>query len=178
MALGSCVAILPKPQLCLIQQCCWVLPKQKAWLHSPPLMLGKSCSRKLPQQPSACSVPSCNTDGQQPGFGLYKSMGMRKSQPAKKLLFSPSPTSSQNPSSQMCPSVMTRAVLLFVGQMVGVTRWVANCFLLMKHAVRGGSTCPSTGLCSSPRGMTDPGLAAQFPWTRSFGLCSKENLLL
>lgn len=62
----------------LIQQRCWVLPKQKAWLGSPLLMLGRSCSHKLPQQPLARSASSRNADGQPPGFGLYESMGMRK----------------------------------------------------------------------------------------------------
>lgn len=79
MTLGSCVAILPKISIMsLIQQCCWVLPKQKAWLRSPLLTLGDSRAHKLFQQPLAYSVPSCSTDGQQPGFRLDKSKGICK----------------------------------------------------------------------------------------------------
>lgn len=134
----------------LIQQRCWVLPKQKAWLCSPLLMLGNSCSHKLPQQPLARSAPSRNADGQHPAFGLYEPMGVHKPTSKRTPFLS---LSHQNPSSWMRPSMTTRAVTLFRGQMARATWRVANCFLLMEHVVRGGET-PRAPLPSSPRGMT------------------------
>lgn len=70
------------------------------------------------------------------------------------LLSSPSPASSRNPGSRMCPSITTRAAPLFLGQMDGVTWREANCFLLMKHEGRGGEAprAPAQGIAPAQGG--------------------------
>lgn len=147
----------------LIQQCCWVSPKQKAWLRSPPLMLGKSCSHKLPQQPLARSAPSRNTDGQQPGCGLYASMRMFKPTSKKTPFLS---LSHLQPTSQLSEVPFHRDSgsvpdVAFLEQMAGETWPVANCFLLMKHTVRGGE-----GPSLQPEGKGRARLCSPVPWTR------------
>jgi len=83
------------------------------------------------------------------------------SQPARKLLSSPFPTSSQNPSSRTCPSTSSRALPLFLRQMAGATWRVANCFLLMMHAVRGGEAPHGPA-----QGDDRPRPCSPAPWTQ------------
>lgn len=89
------------------------------------------------------------------------------SQPARKLLFSPSPTSSENPSSQMCPSITIRAASLlwpFWG------RWlvspgeplIASCWW---HAVRGGEA-PGCRALLQLDGNGTPRPCSLAPWTQ------------
>lgn len=92
----------------LIQQRRWVLPKQKAWLHSPPLhrvvVAHTSC---LSSHWQALRRAAAQTGSNQPS-GFACPWGC-SSQPARRLLFPPSPTSSENPGSQMSPSIAVRA---------------------------------------------------------------------
>lgn len=125
----------------LIQQRCWVLPKQKAWLGSLPLVLGDSCSHKLPQQPLACSALGCDTGDQPSGFT------------------SPWGCSSQQQENSLpCSSIMTWAAsLMWMFQGRGLVRpgeWLtASWWWRMKEA-------PAKG----PKRDGRPKLCSPIPW--------------
>lgn len=163
----------------LIQRCCWVGPKQKAWLCSPPLMLGRTCWQKFPQQPLACSELSPGTDG----FGDLHVLGDGQPHHWENSFPLPPPATA--------PALRSQNGLGWKGHLVPSPSCGQGCNLMWPCWVQGrGSpgpwsitSCwwrmwgeqemllvPDTGLCPSPD------LAAQFPGPKGSPACAQRKI--